>query len=79
MSVMRDEMEVKIRWASKKSLTAGQAQDVAEALISAGYYKWNPEAIGEVEVIAPQTTRVGEVISHKGIAYHRAAAEGGNS
>jgi len=75
MSTHRDELEVKVRWASKKSLTAEQARDVTDALISAGYFKWNPQVIGEVEVIAPNTSRVGEVISHKGVRYIREAAK----
>jgi hypothetical protein len=62
-------LAAKIRWASKQSTTAEQARNAADALIAAGYKKYHPEAVGEVEVIGPETTRVGSSISHKGVIY----------
>ena len=32
---------------------------------------FTPEQVGEVETIGPETTRIGEVISHRGVNYHR--------
>lgn len=65
----RDELAAKIRWASKRSTTAEQARDAADTLIAAGYRKHRPVEVGEVEVIGPDTTRVGEQINHKGVIY----------
>lgn len=74
MTQERDELATKIRWASKSSTTAEQARAAADSLIAAGYRSHRPEVVGEVEVIGPDTTRVGEVISHKGITYRAGLA-----
>ena len=71
----RDELAVKIRWASKKSITAEQARDAAEAVLGAGYRKFCAEAVGDIETIGPETTRVGEMINHRGVIYTRAATK----
>lgn len=31
---------------------------------------FTPEVVGEVELIAPETTRIGEVINHRGVNYY---------
>jgi len=36
---------------------------------------FTPESIGEVELIAPETTRIGEVINHRGLNYYRRDAD----
>jgi hypothetical protein len=38
------------------------------ALSNGGF---TPESVGEVEMIAPETTRIGEVIIHRGVNYQR--------
>ena len=67
----REELAIKIRWASRTSTTAEQARDAADALIAAGYRKHHPEQVGAVEVIGPDTTRVGDQIVHNGDSYVR--------
>lgn len=67
----RDALAMKIRWASRHSTTAEQARDAADAILADGYRKHCPESVGEVEVIGPETTRVGEVVSHRGFTYQR--------
>jgi len=71
----RDELAVKIRWASQQSTTAEQARDAAAAVLSAGYRKCIPESVGEAEIIGPDTTRVGEMINHRGVIYTREASK----
>jgi hypothetical protein len=74
MNSERDGLAAKIRWSSRDSTTAEQARDAADALIAAGYRMHQPESVGDVEVIGPDTTRVGEQINHKGVTYIRIPA-----
>jgi hypothetical protein len=71
----RDELACKIRWASKKSTSAEQARDAAEALLAAGY-GLHPEKVGEVEKIGTDTARIGDTIVHRGVTYRQVQACG---
>jgi len=40
-----------------------------------GLAAFTPELVGEVEVLGPDTSRVGEVIFHKGVNYYREGSQ----